>query len=298
MQIYAEERNMMQRKRGDRKDGVWIKNIDGLHFIMPHLMPNRCDAEVYIEESLDVTNLVKYLQEKNGPDAPYKTTLFHVMATAIGRTVYERPLLNRFVAGRRIYQRNKVTLAFIVKRQFKDESEESVVITEVDGNTTLEKMSMRILGKAESVRKDDGNGIDDLLNNLSKMPRFLMRFSMCIFRFLDFHGWMPESICSGDSNYATVLISNLGSIKCNAAYHHLNNYGTNSIVITIGKLHKEQIVADDGNVAVRDIISIGATVDERIADGFYFAKSIKLVEEILQNPEILEKPVNPEFERK
>ena len=285
----------MRKKRGDRKDGVWIKDIDGFHFIMPYLMPNRCDSEVYIEESLDVTSLVKYLEKKNGPGSSYKTTLFHVMATAIGKTVYNRPLLNRFIAGKRMYQRNKITLAFVVKRQFKDEAEESMVITEIDGDTTLEKMSRRILGDADSVRRDDGNGIDDFLSTLSKLPRFIMRFAMCIFRFLDFHGWMPESICKGDNNYATVLLSNLGSIKCNAAYHHLNNYGTNSIVITIGKLHKEQIVNDDGSMSVRDMISVGATVDERIADGFYFAKSIRLLEEILEHPERLEQPISSEI---
>lgn len=285
----------MRKKRGDRKDGVWIKNIDGFHFIMPYLMPNRCDSEVYIEESLDVTSLVKYLEKKNGPGSSYKTTLFHVMATAVGKTVYNRPLLNRFIAGKRMYQRNKITLAFVVKRQFKDEAEESMVITEIDGDTTLEKMSRRILGDADSVRRDDGNGIDDFLSTLSKLPRFIMRFAMCIFRFLDFHGWMPESICKGDNNYATVLLSNLGSIKCNAAYHHLNNYGTNSIVITIGKLHKEQVVNDDGSTSVRDMISVGATVDERIADGFYFAKSIRLLEEILEHPERLEQPISSEI---
>ena len=127
----------MRKKRGDRKDGVWIKDIDGFHFIMPYLMPNRCDSEVYIEESLDVTSLVKYLEKKNGPGSSYKTTLFHVMATAVGKTVYNRPLLNRFIAGKRMYQRNKITLAFVVKRQFKDEAEESMVITEIDGDTTL-----------------------------------------------------------------------------------------------------------------------------------------------------------------
>lgn len=285
----------MRKKRGDRKDGAWIKDIDGFHFIMPYLMPNRCDSEVYIEESLDVTSLVKYLEKKNGPGSSYKTTLFHVMATAVGKTVYNRPLLNRFIAGKRMYQRDKITLAFVVKRQFKDEAEESMVITEIDGDTTLEKMSRRILGDADSVRRDDGNGIDDFLSTLSKLPRFIMRFAMCIFRFLDFHGWMPESICKGDNNYATVLLSNLGSIKCNAAYHHLNNYGTNSIVITIGKLHKEQVVNDDGSMSVRDMISVGATVDERIADGFYFAKSIRLLEEILEHPERLEQPISSEI---
>lgn len=281
----------MGRNRKDRKDGRWISDLDGFHYIMPHLMPNRCDAEVYIEEHLDVTRLMEYLKEKNGEDAPYKTTLFHVIVTAVAKTIYHRPLLNRFVAGRRLYERNRILLSFVVKRQFQDGAKESLLIMEADGDTTLEHVSRKILGETDHIRREDGNDMDDFLGLLSRLPRWLMRLFMCIFRFLDFHGWMPDSICSGDSNYTTVLLSNLGSIKCNAAYHHLNNYGTNSIVLTIGKVHKEQVIDEEGNSSIRDIVNIGAAVDERIADGFYFARSIRLIEAILQQPELLEQPV-------
>ena len=284
----------MSRKRGDRKDGVWLKELDGFHYIMPYLMPSRCDAEVYIEKQLDVTQLMKFLEEKNAPGAPHKTTIFHVFVTAVAKVLCERLLLNRFVAGKRLYLRNKKTMAFVVRRQFTDSAEESLMVMEVYGGTTLEKVSRQILGDADKIRKADGNDINDLLDKLKKLPRWLMRFIMCIFRFLDFHGRMPESICRGDSNYATVLLSNLGSIGSDAAYHHLNDYGTNSIVITIGKLHKAPVEDEEGNVTMRSVINIGVTADERIADGFYFARSIQLLEDILQRPEQLELPIGGE----
>lgn len=278
----------MGKKRGDRKDGRWIRDIDGFHFIMPYLMPNRCDSEVYIEELIDVTEMVKYIEAHNSMNKEFRLTPFHVITAAVGKIIYHRPYLNRFVAGRRLYQRNKITLAFVVKRRFNDEAEESLLVTEIKEDTTLEQISRRIAGDAQNIRKEGGNDINDLLDKLSKLPRWLMRLAMCVFRFLDFHGRMPESICRGDSNYASVLLSNLGSIKCNAVYHHLNNYGTNSIVITIGRIHKELMADDDGNTSVRDVVAIGATADERIADGFYFARSIRMLEEILRDPQQLE----------
>ncbi len=284
----------MKKKRGDRRDGIWLKDVDGLHAIMPHLMPKRCDAEVYLQEDLDVTELLRYLEQKNGPDAPYRTKLFHVFVTAVLKTVYHRPLLNRFVAGKRFYQRKELSAAFIVKRQFKDEAEESLLILRADGDTTLEDVSRKILGDSDQIRKAGGNEINVLLDKLAKLPRCLMRLLMCGFRFLDFHGWMPQSIQKGDDNYATVLLSNLGSIQCGAAYHHLNEYGTNSIVITIGKTEKKQVMRDDGTIEIRDVLPIGATVDERIADGFYFARSIRLLERILAHPEELEQPIRIE----
>lgn len=286
----------MSKKRGDRKDGTWIRDVDGFHFIMPHMMPNRCDAEVYIEEHLDVTNLMAYLKEKSGEGAPYKTTLFHVFVTAIAKTVYHRPMLNRFIIGKRLYQRNKITFGFTVKRKFEDHAEESLLITPVDGETTLEQISRRILGDTKQIRSEDGNSMNDILDAVSHLPRWLMRIVKRGYDFLDYHGWVPDALWKTDPSYTTVMLSNLGSIKCNAAYHHLNNYGTNSIVITIGKVHKEQVIDEEGNAHIRDIVNIGATVDERIADGFYFAKSIRLLENILQNPAQLELPIKTEME--
>ena len=288
----------MGKKRGDRKDGRWIRYIDGFHFIMPYLMPNRCDSEVYIEELIDVTEMVKYIEAHNSVNKEFRLTPFHVITAAVGKIIYHRPYLNRFVAGRRLYQRNKITLAFVVKRRFNDEAEESLLVTEIKEDTTLEQISRRIAGDAQTIRKEGGNDINDLLDKLSKLPRWLMRLAMCMFRFLDFHGWMPESICRGDSNYASVLLSNLGSIKCNAVYHHLNNYGTNSIVITIGRIHKELMADDDGNTSVRDVVAIGATADERIADGFYFARSIRMLEEILRDPQQLENKMKSEIRQR
>lgn len=88
-----------------------------------------------------------------------------------------------------------------------------------------------------------------------------------------------------------ILTSNLGSIQCPAVHHHLSNYGTNSSMITIGALHKEEVLMPDGTKEIRDVVDIGATLDERIADGVYFAKSLKLIKHIFAHPEMLEKPI-------
>ena len=47
-----------------------------------------------------------------------------------------------------------------------------------------------------------------------------------------------------------------------------------------------------GNMEMRSTIDLGITVDERIADGFYFAKSIRLIKKLLEHPELLELPLD------
>ena len=117
-------------------------------------------------------------------------------------------------------------------------------------------------------------------------------FVLKIVKWLDFWGKSPKAITDGDPNYATAFLSNLGSIKCPAVYHHLNNFGTNSMMITIGTIHDEEVLMPDGTKQIRKIVDIGATLDERIGDGFYFARSLKLVHHICAHPEILDRPLN------
>ena len=281
-----------KRRWGDRKDGRWVKDAPGLQSIMAHLMPNRTDCEVYLNETLDATELVKYLGQKNeGLD--YKITLFHCAVTALARMIRERPLMNRFIQGRRIYERYDISLSFVCKRRFADHAEESLMVLVPKDTDTINEISRKIVGDVIETRKSEHStgGVDALLDSFAKIPRPLLMLVIRIIRWLDFWGINPDFLTEGDPNYTTVLCSNLGSIKCPSVYHHLNNYGTNSIMITIGTLHKEEIVMPDGHKEIRDVVDIGATLDERIADGFYFARSLKLIKHICEKPELLERPL-------
>lgn len=295
--MLSEDNTERQKKRwGDRRDGKLVREMDGVHHIMPYLFPNRTDSEVYINEQIDMTALVEFLEKKNGEGAEFKTTPFHVIVAAVGKLIYHRPLLNRFVSGRRYYDRNRITLAFVVRRKITDVSEEMLLELPITGDTVLEEVSRKIIGDADDLKKGGGNDIGDALDFVKKFPRPLMRFVMWAVKVLDYFGKVPKALSAGDPNFSTVLLSNLGSIKCDAPYHHLNNYGTNSIVATIGVIHKEQVYNEEGIPEIRDVANIGLTLDERIADGFYFARSLKLLKYYLAHPEILERPVKEEVD--
>lgn len=283
-----------KRRFGDRRDGRWVREATGLQTIMTHLMPNRTDCEVYLNDTIDATELVKYLEKKNEGRTENKMTLFHCAVTGLARMVKERPLMNRFVQGRRLYERDEISLSFVCKRRFTDHSEEALMTLVPKDTDTVNEISKKIIGEVRETRKSEhaSGGIDSILDSFAKIPRPLLMLIVRIIRWLDFWGWVPKFLMEGDPNYTTVFCSNLGSIKCPSVYHHLNNYGTNSIMITIGTLHKEEVLMPDGRKEIRDLIDIGATLDERIADGFYFARSLKLIKHIFANPELLEKPLS------
>ncbi len=280
------------RKWGDRRDGHWVKDAPGLNVVICSLFPKRTESEVYLHQEIDVTDLLKYLEGKNAPDAPYKTTLFHCIVTMVARVVNERPKLNRFVQAGRIYERDEITISFIAKRRFTDHSEEALMIYKAKGTDTLADVSRRIVGEVHEMREQEhAVGLDDIMDRFAKLPRLLLMLIVRVVRWLDYWGKVPRVITEGDTDYTSVLISNLGSIKCPAVYHHLNNYGTNSVMITIGAMHEAPAVMPDGSIEVRDFVDIGATLDERIGDGFYFARSLKLIQHICAHPELLDRPL-------
>ena len=286
------EHTAPKRRWGDRRDGRRVR-APGLQTVMGYLMPKRTDCEVYLNDQVDATELLSWLAEKNAAHPEYKTTLFHCAVTAMARVVRERPQLNRFIQGYRMYERNEISISFVVKRRFADGAEESLMVLVPQDTDTLDSISQRIVGNVKETRKSEHatGGVDALLDGFAKLPRLVLAAAIRIIRWLDFWGVNPKVLTEGDPNYTTILCSNLGSIKTPAIYHHLNNYGTNSVMITIGTLHKEEKLMPDGTKQIRDVVDYGVTLDERIADGFYFARSMKLLRYIFENPALLDRPL-------
>ena len=284
-----------KRRWGDRRDGYYVK-APGLQTIMGYILPKRTDCEVYLHDTIDCTELLRFIDRKNQEHPDYRTTVFHCAITALARMVRERPLMNRFVQGYRMYQRDEISLSFVVKRKFAENAEEALMVLVPTDEDTIDSISQKIVGNVKETRKSDHStgGIDSMIDAFAALPRFILMIALRIIRILDFWGVNPKPLTEGDPNYTTVFTSNLGSIKCPAVYHHLNNYGTNSIMITIGAYHKEMLLMDDGTQQVRTVVDIGATLDERIADGFYFVRSLKLVKHIFAHPELLDLPLGTE----
>ena len=279
-------------KWGDRADGRWVK-ATGMQTLMANILPNRTDCEVCCHELIDATELLKFLEKRNAEHPEYKTTVFHCALLCIARIIKERPYLNRFIQGRRMYERHEISLSFVCKRRFADTAEEALLVVVPKDETTIDSLSRYIVGDVKETRKSEHStgGVDKIMDDLAKLPRPLLMLVAKVIRILDFWGKLPHDIWETDPNYTTVLASNLGSIKCPSVYHHLNNYGTNSIMITIGTLHKEEMLMEDGRKELRDVIDISATLDERIADGFYFARSLKLLKHVFAHPELLDLPL-------
>ncbi len=287
-----------RRRFGDRKDGRLLRELDPMHYIVPLLYPNRCDNEAFISERIDLTAVDAYLERKNAESPEYKYNLFQVIVTAALKILTLRPKMNRFIANKNVYQRNEISAAFVVKKLFSDDGEEALAFVHAKDSDTIDSIHQEVFRQVSQRRGegDTGDSSSDSMDVLNRMPRFLSKFLVSIICWLDRHGWVPNFLIATDPYYASVVLTNLGSIKLHSGYHHLTNWGTNSLFIAIGEKKLRPFYDEAGQVTMLDSIDLGLTVDERIADGYYYSKTIRLLKKLLAEPELLEKPLSEEVD--
>ena len=285
---------MKNKKRfGDRKDGVLLRNVDSMHFIMPIIYPNRCDNEAFITETMDLTNLDAFLEKKNADDPEYKYNLFQCLVTAALKTISLRSKMNRFIANGNMYQRNEVSAAFTVKQVFTDDGDEVLAFIHSKPEFTLKDIHDEIGRQLKRLRQKDAvDPSTDIMNIFNKIPRVISKTAVKFVCFLDKHGWVPSSFIETDPYYSSVVLSNLGSLHLQSGYHHMTNWGTTSVFITVGEAKTEPVLQADGTVENKHQITCGFIIDERVADGFYYAKTIKLYKFLIEHPELLDRPLN------
>ena len=274
----------------DRKDGKYIKPEGSIAVIFPFIFPRRSDAEVSTTIDFDLEELCSWVDKQNkSKKLEYKMTYFHAIMACFGKVFFNRNKLNRFIRNKRLYERDKVIFAFMAKDKMTDNADEKIICLTLDPQDNAIDMSRKMAIEIFKSKNEGKNDFDDVLKIFTKLPKWLLSLIVKFVMFLDKHGKNPKVLTEGDTNYSTVIFSNLGSIKSNSCYHHLNEYGTNSIVITIGTIKE---------VNKRRMVDITFTLDERIADGFYFAKSVNIAQEIANNPELLEEELGKKYEYK
>ncbi len=270
-----------------RKDARRCHDISGMSQILIDLKPNRSLGELYINKKIEVTKLVKYIEKLKKKDS--KITYFHAFSMVIGKLLYNRPLLNRFVANRHVYEHKEVTLSYVMKVSFDDKSEEVMVIIPIKENDDIFTISKRIGEKVEKIRnrQDAGKGANKAILVLGKLPNIIRVPIVGLFKWCDKHGILPSSLVKDNIYYSSIIVSNLGTLHCEGIYHNVTDFGTCSGLITIGEITEEDN---------KYYCEFGITIDERIADAFYFIKSIHLMEYLFNHPELLEESAHEKID--
>ena len=285
-----------KKRLGDRKDGTLMRELDSLHFITGVIYPNRCDNEAYISERVDLTPIKAYIDKKNAEETEFAYTYFHLVLTALVKAITLRPKMNRFVVNGNFYQRNEVSAAFVLKKQFSDKGAEALAFLHAKEDDTLTSIHESIRQQIMTCRSEKADSSTENMDILNKLPRWVGKTAVRFIMWLDKHGWVPQDMVATDPYYSSVVLSNLGSIGLKCGYHHLTNWGTCSLFCIIGQKKMTPFFDENGAMTMRETLDLGLTVDERIADGYYYAKTVRLLKYLLEHPEELEKPLKEEVD--
>ncbi len=253
--------------------------------MMSFLIRGRNEAAVYFEHRIDLTRTQPWLAARRDPNLPaaQQPKLFHLILHALASVLHERERINRFTIGRRTYQRNGVFLSFAAKKAFNDDAPLATVKRRFEKGESFDALVASLTGEIGEARSDKPSQIDKELNVLLKLPAFLLAFLIGVLKRLYAWGLAPRSLVDTDPMYASAFVANLGSIGIDAAYHHLYEHGTCPLFMTIGQVVDAPLVID-GKVEVRPTVTLRFTYDERIEDGLYAAKTLKLLSDRIADP--------------
>ncbi|HEY5950278.1 MAG TPA: 2-oxo acid dehydrogenase subunit E2 [Kofleriaceae bacterium] len=253
--------------------------------MMGFLLRGRNQSAVYFEHRLDLTRTQPWLDRRRNPNvaAAQQPKLFHLILHALASVLHDRDRLNRFTIGHRTYQRNGVYLSFAAKKALSDEAPLATIKREFGKGESFDAVVSALTSDIGEARSDRPSHIDKELSILLKFPAFLLAFMIGALKRLYKWGLAPRSLVDTDPMYASAFVANLGSIKLDAAYHHLYEHGNCPLFMTIGQVVDAPVVVD-GKLEVRPTVTLRFTYDERIEDGLYAARTLKLLAERIENP--------------
>ena len=275
-----------------RPDGTYIQNLSNTRRIMPFLMHGRTESTVYYEQHVEVEKAWKFVEDFR-KQTGLKASILHLMIWRTAQVLNQRPGLNRFVAGRRIFQRNDIWISFSMKKEMNDEAPLVVVKKKIDPNWTFEETVRQIQGGIVKGREGTRSTLDKEMDLAFMFPHFMVSFLTWLLKTLNHFGWLPGSLIRADELYGSLFIANLGSIGLQPAYHHLYEWGDIPIFMALGANEPRMALDERGRPAVKDMMTIKYSFDERINDGFYSIKALELLKKLVENPEMILEPEPP-----
>ena len=266
-----------------------VKTVPPMQVVIPYIMVDRVGSQNFITDTVEIARLEKYMKEKQA-EGMSNISMMHVMIAAYVRLVSQRPQLNRFIRGQRIWTRRNVEISLTIKKEMLLESPDTVVKITVPPDATLKDVYEALNEKIVSYRENPGGDFDKTAKVLTYLPGLLFKFVVASLRFLDYFGLMPKFIAKVSPFHCSYFITSMGSLGIPPIYHHLYDFGTCPVFFAFGAKRRAYEPDSEGNIKKKQYMDFTFVLDERICDGYYYASSLRLLKQIIRNPAQLDNP--------
>lgn len=280
---------MPAKKKKREKEFRRVRTASPMLVITSYIMKTRVGSQNMIADKLKIDNVDKYIKEKQAEG--YKNISYmYVLIAAYIRTVSQRPALNRFIRGQRIYTRRNVEISLSIKKQMNLESPDTVVKVILPPDATAVDVYEKLNQVVTDYRDNPGGDFDNTAKVLSYIPRLVLKFSIWFLNLLDYFGLLPSFLTGVSPFHCSFFITSMGSLGIPAIYHHLYDFGTCPVFCSFGTKKREYSLSDDGTVHKDKYIDVTFVLDERICDGYYYASSLRMIKSLIKNPWQLDVP--------
>ena len=280
-----------KKRWGDRREGRLLHNLYAMNKFMPYIMPERSDGCNTYADEFDVTETDAFCKQMIAQGLE-NFSFLHVMLAAYVRTLSQKPAINRFIAGQRIYARNNIEIVMVIKKEMTSESPDTCIKVVFEPDDTVGEVYEKFDRAVEAVKATQAldSDFDKTANRLASLPRFVLRGIIRLLNWLDYHGCLPEAILRVSPFHGSIFFTSMGSLGIPPIYHHLYNFGTLPMFIAFGAKRKAVELDREGKAVERKYIDFMAVMDERVCDGYYYASSFKYMKMFMHNPSLLEVP--------
>jgi len=269
-----------------RSDADLVRDVPDLRRIMPYVMRTRGESTVYFEQRVDVGNAERFVRAFNETHPETRATVFHVLLWASRQGLAEFPNINRFVAGGRLYQRKGIWISYSAKQRMQKGAPLIVLKREFDTSESFAAMVAAMQEQLHAAKFSGGtNTVDGELKLVLMLPGVLRRVVFGAYRVLEALGMFPRAFIDNDPLYATLFLTDLGSLGLDPVFHHLYEYGNIGTFGVLGRPRAEQIPdPDSGRLERKRMVTVRWSFDERVEDGLYAGYGIKHVKKLLEDP--------------
>jgi hypothetical protein len=268
-----------------RSDADLVTELSDSRRMMPYVMRKRNESIVFHTMQLRIAETRAWLREYNRAHGKHQhASLFYLFVYACARSLHERPGINRFVSGGRIYQRKDVCISFSAKKRLVEDSPLVTVKLKFSANEPFPDCMQRICKAVNDGRSGRELPIDSELRLLTRLPGLVLRSVVAAGRWLDRFNILPAALIETDPLFTSMFLTNDGSVGIGNAHHHLYEHGTCSIHAVVGAIKKAVIVDRAGHADVTEVLEVGWSFDERVNDGHYSASILHVIQRVMEDP--------------
>lgn len=276
-------------KKKKEKEFRRVKTISPMSVVIPFVMVDRTGSQNFIRDSVEIEKLEKYMKEKQQAGMT-NISMMHVMIAAYIRLVSQRPALNRFIRGQRVWTRKNVEVSLTIKKEMSLDSPDTVVKITLPPSATMEDVYEALNHEIVSYRENPGGDFDETARVLTKLPGLLFKFTVATLRFMDYFGVMPRFIAKVSPFHCSYFITSMGSLGIPPIYHHLYDFGSCPVFFSFGTKRRAYELDAQGIVKKKSYLDFTFVLDERICDGYYYASALRMLKSIIKNPWQLDTP--------